>query len=160
MTTTSHLDMTAPADAREFWRGVLLAGGVTAIPRWTLHPVPGDASYEAAIPADLSAALLRLARELGIPLSSVLLAAHAKVLAVLSGEQQVTAGYATGPGGPVLPGRLAAGPGSWRGPLLTVGRSEAALLSHKDFPVAALGRELGLTGPRFETVLDPSGGDV
>jgi amino acid adenylation domain-containing protein len=160
MTTTSHLDMVAPADDREFWRGVLLAGGVTAIPRWTLHPVPGAASYEAAIPADLSAALRRLARELGVPLSSVLLAAHAKVLAVLSGEQQVTAGYATGPGGPVLPCRLTAGPGSWRALLLNASRSEAALLARRDFPVAALGRELGLTGPRFETVLDPSGGDA
>ncbi|HEV3379715.1 MAG TPA: amino acid adenylation domain-containing protein [Trebonia sp.] len=133
---------------------------MTAIPRWTLHPVPGAASYEAAIPADLSAALGRLARELGVPLSSVLLAAHAKVLAVLSGEQQVTAGYATGPSGPVLPCRLAAGPGSWRALLLTASQSEAALLAREDFPVAALGRELDLTGPRFETVLDPSGRDI
>jgi amino acid adenylation domain-containing protein len=160
MTTISHLGTATPPDAREFWRGVLRAGGITAIPRWTLHPVPGTASYEAAIPADLSAALGRLARELGVSLSSVLLAAHAKVLAVLSGEQQVTAGYATGPGGPVLPCRLAAGPGSWRALLLTASESEAALLACKDFPVADLGRELGVTGPRFETVLDPSGGDL
>jgi len=26
---------------REFWRGVLIAGGFTAIPRWTLDPVSG-----------------------------------------------------------------------------------------------------------------------
>jgi amino acid adenylation domain-containing protein len=160
MTTTSPCDTAASADAREFWRGVLLAGGSTAIPRWTLDPVRGTASYETAIPADLAAALRRLAGELTVPFSSVLLAAHAKVLAALTGEQQVTAGYAAGPGGPVLPCPLAARPGSWRALLLAASRSEAALLAHKDFPVALLDRELALTGPRFETVLDPAGDGV
>lgn len=160
MTTISRPGTTTPPDAREFWRGVLIAGGVTAIPRWTLHPVPGAASCAAEIPTDLVAGLRQLARELGVPLSSVLLAAHAKVLAALTGEQQVTAGYSTGPGGPVLPCVLAAGPGSWRALLLAASRSEAALLVHKDFPVAALSRELGLTGPRFETVLDPADGNA
>ena len=66
---------------REFWRGVLLAGGFTAIPRWSLTPVRGVLEHEATIPSDLVAALRRLADELAMPLSSVLLAAHAKVLA-------------------------------------------------------------------------------
>ena len=35
---------------REFWRGVLIAGGSTAIPRWTLDPVPGIARHEATDP--------------------------------------------------------------------------------------------------------------
>ena len=29
---------------REFWRAVLLAGGATAIPRWTLDPAPASPS--------------------------------------------------------------------------------------------------------------------
>ena len=33
------------------------------------------------------------------------------------------------------------------------------MLLHKDFPVDALRRELGLTEPSFETVLDPTGGE-
>ena len=82
---------------REFWRGVLAAGGFTAIPRWTLDPVPGIAEHEAPIPDDLVAALRRLADELAVPLSSVLLAAHAKVLAALSGEREVATGYVAGP---------------------------------------------------------------
>ena len=65
---------------------MLLAGGFTAIPRWTLDPVPGVAEHEATIPGDLAAALRQRAAELGVPLSSVLLAAHARVLAALSGE--------------------------------------------------------------------------
>ena len=58
---------------REFWRGVLIAGGFTAIPRWTCHPVTGVAEHEAPIPDDLAAALRRLADELAVPLRSVLL---------------------------------------------------------------------------------------
>src|SRR5207244_3011498 len=79
---------------REFWRGVLLAGGFTVLPRWTLDPVPGAGEHEARIPDDLVAALRWLADELAVPLSSVLLTAHAKVLGALTGEREVSTGYA------------------------------------------------------------------
>jgi amino acid adenylation domain-containing protein len=157
MTAISRSGAATPPQAREFWRGVLQAGGRTVIPRWTSRPVPGTAGCAVTIPADLATALRRLAAELTVPLSSVVLAAHAKVLAALTGERQVTAGYGTGPGGPVLPCVLAAGPGSWRSLLLSARRSETALLAHEHFDLAALGRELDLTGPRFETALDPAG---
>ena len=142
---------------REFWRGVLVAGGFTAIPRWTLDPVAGVAGHEAAIPGDLVAALGRLADELAVPLSSVLLAAHAKVLAALSGEREVVTGYVAVEGGRPLPCRLTTGPGSWRAVLADTHRAESELLSHKDFPVDDLRRELGLAGPSSETVFDPAG---
>src|SRR2546428_13095889 len=74
---------------REFWRGVLLAGGFTVLPRWTLNPVPGVHEHEATIPDELAAALRRLANELAGPLRAVLLTAHAKVLGALSGEREV-----------------------------------------------------------------------
>ena len=59
MTSTSiSRPAAASAEAdREFWRGVLTGGGFTAVPRWTLDPVPGIAAHEAVIPADLAAAL-------------------------------------------------------------------------------------------------------
>src|SRR6266568_7632247 len=79
---------------REFWRSVLLAGGFTALPRWTLHPVAGVGEHEARIPDQLVTALRRLANELAVPLSSMLLTAHAKVLGALSGEREVSTGYA------------------------------------------------------------------
>ena len=71
---------------------MLLAGGFTPIPRWTLDPVPGIAGTRRRSPATCVAALHRLADELAVPLSSVLLAAHAKVLAALSGEHEVVTG--------------------------------------------------------------------
>ena len=90
MTTFSLPGTTTTSDPdREFWRGVLLAGGSTAIPRWTLTPVASVGQHAGAIPGDLVAALRRLADEMGVPLSSVLLAVHAKVLATLSGEREV-----------------------------------------------------------------------
>ncbi|MFD7944896.1 amino acid adenylation domain-containing protein, partial [Streptomyces sp. NPDC059744] len=142
---------------REFWRTVLLAGGSAAVPRWTLDPVPGVGEHEAAVPDDAVAALGRLAKDLAVPLDSVLLAAHTKVLAALSGEPEVATGYVTVEGGRPLPCRLTTDPGSWRTLLLDAHRAASDLLLHKDFPVDDLRRELGLAEPPIETVFDPHG---
>ena len=158
--TTASLPMAASTDTdREFWRGVLMDGGFTAIPRWTRDPVPGIARHEAPIPGDLVAALRQRAAQLGVPLSSVLLAAHAKVLATLSGEAEVVTGYIAAPGARPLPCRLATAPGSWRAVLLDTYRAEWELLSHQDFGVGDLVGELGLAGPAFETVFDSVGAE-
>jgi amino acid adenylation domain-containing protein len=144
-------------DDRQFWSRALTIGGFTAIPRWTLTQVKGVASYEAALPGDLVATLSRLSDELEVPFSSVMLAAHAKVLAALSGEREVTTGYVVAEGEQPLPCRLTTEPASWRALLLSTRRVEAELLAHKDFPVNDLKRELGLTEPSFEIVFDPTG---
>jgi amino acid adenylation domain-containing protein len=141
----------------EFWQRVLVAGGFTAIPRWTLDPVAGVAEHEVAIPDELATPLRRVARQLGVPLSSVLLAAHAKVLAALSGERDVTTGYLPMNGGRPVPCRLTTEPGSWRALVLETRRVESELLSHRYFPVDDLRSELGLTEPQFETEFDPAG---
>ena len=156
MTTISLPEATVDS-AREFWRGVLLAGGFTAIPRWTLDPVPGVAAYEAMIPGDVVAGLRERAAELGVPLSSILLAAHARVLAALSGDSEVMTGYVAAPGSLPLPCRLVTGPGSWRTLLLDTHQAEWELLAHQDYGVGDLRGELGLTGPAFETVFDSVG---
>ena len=121
-----------------------MTGGFTVVPRWTLKPVPGIAEHEVKIPDELMAALRRLASDLAVPLSSVLLAAHAKVLGALSGEREVCTGYAV-PAGPPLPCRLSIELDSWRALVLAAQRAE---------------RELGPNGPQFETVLDPTDGEV
>jgi len=151
--------VTTAERGREFWRGVLLAGGFAALPRWTLDPVARVGEHVARIPDQLVAALHRLANELAVPLSSVLLAAHAKVLGALSGEREVCTGY-TKAIGPPLPLRMTLEPRSWREVLLDAARTEAELLAHRDFPVGDLRRELGLSEPPFETVfeLDAGGG--
>ena len=152
------MEHSADVDAT-FWRDALLAGGFTAIPRWTLEPVPGTEAHEAAIPDDLVARLRRLSDDLELPLSSVLLAAYARVLSALSGEQDVATGYvAEGCAEPLLC-RPSTESDSWRSLLLDVHRKASEMLAHKDFPVSDLRRQLGLSEPLFETVFDATGGD-
>ena len=143
--------------SRDYWQGVLNDSGFTAIPRWTLNPVLGIDKCEVTIADDLVVTLRRLADELEVSLGSVLLAAHAKVIAALSGEQWVATGYVAVEGGQPLPCRLLTASDSWRTLLLHAHRIETELLSHKEFPVDVLRRELDLTEPSFETVFDPTG---
>ena len=102
MTTISLAEAFVDSD-REFWHGVLTGGGFTPIPRWTLDPVPGVAVCEVPVPRDLLPAVRQRAAEIRVPLSSVLLAAHAKVLAALCGESEVVTGYLAGIRGVPLP---------------------------------------------------------
>src|SRR6266567_4777255 len=137
-----HSTVTMAEGDREFWHGVLLAGGFTMLPRWTLEPMAGVGEHEATIPDELVAALRRLANELAVPLSSVLLTAHAKVLGALSGERAVSTGYSFEGRSPLLC-RITTEPHSWRAMLLKADRAQSELLAHKDFPVDDLRREMG-----------------
>ena len=147
---------TGAARGREFWRRMLLAGPFTVLPRWSREPAAGVGEHEARIPDELVAALRRLADEQAVSFHSVLLTAHAKVLAALSGEREVSTGYVARQGGSPLLCRMTTEPHSWRAMLLETHRALVELLSHADFPVEDLGRELGLTQPLFETVFDPA----
>ncbi|WEV28754.1 amino acid adenylation domain-containing protein [Streptomyces sp. 71268] len=144
-------------DDREYWRKVLTAGGFTAIPRWTPEPVTGVADQEAEVPDDLAAALRRRADEMGVPPHTLLLAAHARVLAALSGERTVGTGYATSRPGPALPCRLTTAPGTWRELVARARDAEAELLAHQGCAVADLARELGLDHLPYESELDLTG---
>jgi amino acid adenylation domain-containing protein len=115
-------------------------GGLGIIPRWTLKPVPGVGEHVVRIPDELMVGLRRLSNELAVPLSSVLLAAHAKVLAALSGEREVCTGYVAA-AAPPLSCRLSLVPDSWRMLVQEVHRAE---------------RDLGPAGPPFETIFAPA----
>src|SRR5438067_9868293 len=108
--------------------------GFTVVPRWTLNPVPGIGEHEVWIPAELTAASQRLANNSALPVSSVLLTAHAKVLGALSGEHEVCTGYAVD-AHPPLPMRMTLRPRSWREVLRGIARAESDLLAHSDVPV-------------------------
>lgn len=149
--------MGAPVDEdTEFWRVVLAEGGVTAVPRWSVTADRGVADHEVALSRRVSAGVEHSAAGAGVPLSSVILAAHAKVLAALSGESSVVTGYRAGTGR-VLPCRVSTGSRTWRGLLLAAAQAESAVLAHADYPLDRLRRELGVRGPEFEAVLDPAG---
>ena len=118
--------------------------GCTAVPRWTTAPQPGVGEHQTRIPTDLLEALHGLANTLKVPLSSVLLTAHAKVLGALSGDREVCTGYAVGARSP-LPLRMTLGPSSWREALLATARAESEVLPRKEAHGHDLARE-------FETV--------
>ncbi|MGQ4419782.1 non-ribosomal peptide synthetase, partial [Streptomyces sp. SAS_269] len=148
--------MRARVDAdREFWSRVLTAGGSTSVPRWVREPVPGTAEHETAVPDEIGKALRGLAERCGAPAGALLLAAHAKVLAALSGEQDVVTGLAAGARGEPLPCRVTVPTGSWRDLVSAARRAEAEVRAHREFPVAELRRELGVTEPSYEVVLGP-----
>src|SRR5437867_11166789 len=115
--------VTTAERGREFWRGILLAGGFTALPRWTLEPVAGIGEHQTRIPDELVAKLRRLAGELSVPFSSVLLTAHAKVLGALAGEREVSTGYAAMEGRSPLLCRMTTEPHSWQAMLLETHRA-------------------------------------
>ncbi|MEU6423559.1 non-ribosomal peptide synthetase [Streptomyces spiralis] len=144
--------------ARGFWHGILTeSGGCTPLPRWTREPVAGLAEHHAPIPVSDAAAVRRLADDLAVPLSTVLLAAHVKVLAALTGESAATIGLSgLAPGRP-LPCRLTTAPRSWRALLVHTHEAVSQVLVHRDYPVDDLRRELGLPEPSYETALDATG---
>src|SRR5581483_8972096 len=150
---------------REFWRGVLVAGGSTTISEWTLEPEPGVAEHTETVPQHLVTALGERADEVGVPPRAVLLAAHAVVLSALSAEKDVVTGYLTdgaaggaAGGGCVLPCRLSTEAVSWRALLVAAHRVESTLLAHRDFPVEQLRRELSLAGPSSQVEFGSSSG--
>jgi amino acid adenylation domain-containing protein len=158
VTTLVKDPMEMPAEpGRDYWQGVLAGGGSTTLPRWTLDPVPGVAEHEVPIPAESAVAARRLAYELAVPLRTVLLAVHAKVLAALSGEREVVTGYVVDPVARPLPCRLTAEPATWRDMVQATRRTESALRAYGGFPLDDLRRELDLPGPSFEVVFDPAG---
>ncbi|GHB50990.1 amino acid adenylation protein [Streptomyces viridiviolaceus] len=144
---------------REFWSRVLTAGGFTTVPRWVREPAPGTAGHEASVPEAVADAVDVLARKLQVPVGTLLLAAHAKVLAALSGEQEVVTGYVPEARGEPLPCRLAVAPGTWRALVSAARHAEAEMLAHADFPVAELRRELRASEPSYEVVFGPGAAD-
>ena len=125
--------------------------GFSAVPRWTLNLEPAVGEHNAAVPVELAAALRRLTNYLQVPLSAVLLTAHAKALRALSSEQEVWTGYEA-EGRTPLPCRLTIGPGTWSELLFETARAESDLLSHRDSTANNLKRELAPPEPLFETV--------
>jgi len=112
----------------------------SAIPRWTSDPRNGTGEHVAAVPDSLSEAADRLA----VPRHVLVLAAHAKVLAMLTGENSVSAGHARGDGAEIVHFGLTVVPGSWRDLVSAAHLAERQAVPNPDMP-------------GFETVVDPTG---
>jgi amino acid adenylation domain-containing protein len=172
-------------ETKEFWAGVLRERSFTALPRWP-EITPGDqGNLRLPIAPDVSAALSRYTREEGLPLRSVLLAAHVAVLRFVSGDCDICTGLVThgrpeaAGGGEVLglflntvPFRMHVGDSSsWHRLIRRTFEAEAAMMKHRRYPLAQMHRDHLKAGESlFEVAFDfrnfhvyeslPSDGDL
>ncbi len=158
MTAANHHgpDRAATEANHDYWRNVLAAGSLTSIPRWAAKPLAGTARRETILPDSLACEVRSVAEATGVTVEAVLLAAHAKVLAALSGEVDIATGLVPMAGGTALPCRLSTETDSWRALVAEAHRATSELERHRDFPVADLHRLLGHDEAAFEVVLNPA----
>ena len=171
----------SPADAVALEQAALDDPGQAAYWRATLqgltrNPLPPRDAGEPAQPGyhvealDISAAdergLRELANGLGVPVRSLLLTAHLRVLASLCGSRDITTGLvsnvrpetadgdrALGLFLNTLPLRAELAPGSWRELALRVREAELGAIEHRYYPYFRLHREHG-GEPLFETIFN------
>ncbi|HYR11554.1 MAG TPA: amino acid adenylation domain-containing protein, partial [Longimicrobium sp.] len=147
------------AASRGFWRGVVDGAPAAALPprEGGNTPRPDDAPWlRVDVPAGVAAGLREVAAAAGVPLKTVLLAAHLRVLALLGGADEVVTGYVTS-GRPeaqdgervlgvflnIVPLRLRMAGATWLELVRRAYAAEDALLPHRRFPLAEIVREAG-----------------
>ncbi|SEK07342.1 amino acid adenylation domain-containing protein, partial [Micromonospora phaseoli] len=167
------------AQEREFWSAKVRQASRLRLPRWPLgaevepleQPQPGPDEQpllewelppghsdfyrwlETKIPDDVCAGLAAVAARVGVPLKSVLLAAHMRVLAHLTGSREVVTGMAFNGRLEVLDGTESRGlflnslpvtatvaGGSWTDLIRAMLTEENELLPHRRFPMAEIQR--------------------
>jgi amino acid adenylation domain-containing protein len=142
-------------DCRNFWTERLRGCEALNIPRWPGVPATDGRSRTLDLRLTLEdavfAGLKRTARDLSVSLKSLLLAAHMKVLSLITGRQDVISGLVSGgrPEGPdaesvlglffnVVPFRMALGEGSWIDLVREVFRAEQEIAPHRRYPLARI----------------------
>ncbi|MGA8211247.1 MAG: amino acid adenylation domain-containing protein [Nocardioidaceae bacterium] len=102
----------------------------TSLPSWSSDPTPGVRTLEVTVLAETHAALREVATDTGTDLASLMLAAHGKVLAALTGEQAVVTRCLVAPSRTAVPCRLTTDPGSWRDLVVAGHRASTAVRGH------------------------------
>ncbi|MET0622884.1 MAG: amino acid adenylation domain-containing protein [Pyrinomonadaceae bacterium] len=143
----------------QFWLGKLKESSATTIPRWPARyrerEQKGNRSMSVSVSPQTTQGLKRLAQATGAPLKSVLLAAHLRVLSMLSGQADVLTGLVANgrleeEGGErvlglflnTLPFGLGLRGGSWEELVAAAFAAERELLPHRRYPMAQLQRRV------------------
>jgi len=148
--------VTASARARAFWAGALEGSEPTLPAALGTAGGEGNRLRRGAVPAGVAAAVAALARREGLPLKSLMLAAHLRVLAATSGAHDVTTGVVVNgrPEGPraehalglflnTVPCRVRLSGGSWAALARAAFEWERAILPFRRFPMAEVQRIRG-----------------
>ncbi|HEX7314775.1 MAG TPA: amino acid adenylation domain-containing protein [Pyrinomonadaceae bacterium] len=145
---------------RKFWAEKLEDCNPIRLPRWPSAERERErASFRVLpvnVPTEVSEGLKRLARAAAVPIKSVLLAAHLKVLGVVSGQQDILTGLVCN-GRPeavgadvvrglflnMLPLRVRLAGGSWKELAQQTFDAERELYPYRRYPLAELQRSHG-----------------
>lgn len=160
-------DAISSSESKEFWHKTLDGASFLTLPK----PSPRTSAsshnryqtVSVSIPDSLSDGLTHLAERLGLPLKSVLLAAHIRVLSLVGNQRDVVTGLVSN-GRPeeldaehlaglflnVLPFRLYLPDGDWATVIKAVFASETAAMPHRRVPLVELQRRTG-SGPLLNT---------
>ncbi|MFY2559117.1 amino acid adenylation domain-containing protein [Corallococcus terminator] len=148
------------ASSRQFWAkqldGLELTSLTRAMPRAPGSPSRGIAQHPVSLPRATLAGLQRLARAAAVPLKSVLLAAHVRVLGAVCGTQDVVTGLVSN-GRPEVrdaertlglflnsvPFRQQLSAGTWVEWVCKTFATERALLPHRRYPLGRLQQQRG-----------------
>lgn len=157
--------------AEAYWKGKLEGLSVTQLPRLSLGPAEnsgetGIRGFRVAIDPDVSAALKQFAQVHGVPIKSVLLAAHIRVLSRWTGHQDVVTGLVSNGraeemnGERVLglflntvPMRIELPGGTWSELAKATFAAERELLPFRRFPLAQI-QKMNEGEALFETVFN------
>ncbi|RSS95307.1 non-ribosomal peptide synthetase [Streptomyces sp. WAC05292] len=157
-------------DSRRFWAGQLEGATLTRLPRGAVaagRPQDEAAAVmeftERALPDAVLEGLTALARELGVPLRTVLLAAHLRVMGLLTGTDDPVTGAVYNGRGEEADGDLALGVflntlpvrgrlagGSWSDLVRGTAALDLEILRHRRYPLAEIIRCTGVSEP-FES---------
>jgi amino acid adenylation domain-containing protein len=147
-------------ECRHYWLETLNDFTALKLPRWPVSywtVQPGrTGTLEVPISASVSEGLKQLARSASVPIKSVLLAAHLKVLSVLANQTDVLTGASSngrfeetdgervlGLFASALPFRLNLRGGSWIELVQQTFNAERSALPYRRFPLAEIQRMLG-----------------
>ncbi|PYS20676.1 MAG: hypothetical protein DMF72_20290 [Acidobacteria bacterium] len=156
-------------ESKKYWHDKLIDCTVMELPRRPSlrhSDVPRIHKLNSLLSIELSAALKGLARNAGVSLKSVLLAAHLKVMSIMSGQTDILTGLVSG-GRPeetdgdsilglflnTLPFRLDLSDETWTELIQKTFKAEVELLPFRRYPIAALQQQWGRK-PLFETIFN------
>jgi amino acid adenylation domain-containing protein len=150
-------DALGSGECQLFWTERLTSDAATTLPRWPgFEPEDGRRLYEVRYTPGFVEELRIFARASGVPLKSVLLAAHVRVLSTVSGQAEVVTGLVTngrheGDDGErvlglflnTVPFSMRVGAGTWAELAQAARDAEREIIPFRRFPLARMQQEQG-----------------
>ncbi len=157
-------------EVKQFWLQKLAGSTTVVLPRWTSsRQTVSDASVyniQVSISQETSACLKRLAQKMAVPIKSILLAVHLRVVSFLSGQTDILTGLVSngrleatdgertlGLFLNTLPFRLRLSGETWTELILATFAAECELLPYRWYPLVEIQKQQGRRA-LFETVFN------